>query len=57
MAEDRDIYVIRKSESGDHYLVPIQHADQFYNDELEGNAFDYAQYIDLYDLQIYDYEV
>jgi hypothetical protein len=51
-----DIFVIRQSESGDYFLVPLQYADAFIEDELEGNA-DYATYIDLFDLQIYDYEV
>lgn len=56
MAEDQDIFVIRKSESGDYYLVPLEKADDFWEDELNDNA-DYATYIDLHDLQIYDYEV
>lgn len=51
-----DIYVIRQSESGDYFLVPIENADAFVEDELNGDA-DYAVYIDLFDLQIYDYEV
>jgi len=53
---ERDIYVIRASESGDYFLVPIEKADDFWGDELEGDA-DYAQYIDLHDLLIYEYEV
>lgn len=53
---DRDAYVIRQSESGDYYLVPLQYADSFVDDEFNGDA-DYAIYIDLNDLQIYDYEV
>lgn len=53
---DKDVYVIRQSESGDYYIVPLDKADQFWEDELEGDA-DYAQYIDLNELQIYDYEV
>lgn len=56
MSIDRDIYVIRMSESGDYWLVPIGRADQFWFDELNGEA-DYAQYIDLFDLQIYEFEV
>lgn len=50
-----DIFVIRQSESGDYWLVPLEKAEEFLVDELEGNA-DYATYIDLFDLQIYDYE-
>lgn len=53
---ERDIYVIRQSESGDYWLVPLEKAETFWEDELEGNA-EYAQYIELEDLQIYDYEV
>ena len=53
---EQDVFVIRKSESGDYFLVPLEKADQFWEDELNGEA-DYAQYIDLLDLQIYDYEV
>jgi hypothetical protein len=53
---ERDIYVIRQSESGDYYLVPLEKAEQFQEDELNDDA-DYALYIDLLDLQIYDYEV
>lgn len=52
----KDIYVIRKSESGDYFLVPLDKAEKFWEDELEGEA-DYAQYIDLEELQIYDYEI
>lgn len=54
--DDRDIFVIRKSESGDYYLVPLDKADCFIEDELNDDA-DYALYIDLEDLQIYDYEL
>lgn len=53
---DRDVYVIRQSESGDYYIVPLDYADRFVDDEFNGEA-DYAVYIDLLDLQIYDYEV
>ena len=53
---DRDVYVIRQSESGDYWLVPIQFAEQFIEDEFNGSA-DYAVYIDLHELQIYDFEV
>jgi hypothetical protein len=53
---DGDAYVIRMSESGDYWLVPLEFADRFWQDELEGNA-DYAVYIDLFDFQIYDFEV
>lgn len=56
MKEQQDIFVIRQSESGDYFLVPLAMADSFWEDELEGNA-DYAQYIDLHDLQIYEFEV
>lgn len=56
MVDDRDIFVIRQSESGDYYLVPLEHAEDFWEDELN-DAADYATYIDLLDLQIYDYEV
>lgn len=56
MTLERDIYVIRQSESGDYFLVPLERGDDFWQDELEGNA-DYATYVDLFDLQIYDYEV
>lgn len=52
----RDAYVIRQSESGDYFLVPLEFAEQFWEDELNGDA-DYAQYIDLFEFQIYDYEV
>lgn len=51
-----DVFVIRQSESGDYFLVPLDKADVFNEDELAGDA-DYAQYIDLFDLQIYEYEV
>lgn len=51
-----DVMVIRQSESGDYFLVPLDKADQFWEDELNGEA-DYAEYIDLFDLQIYEYEV
>lgn len=53
---ERDVYVIRMSESGDYFLVPLEKADEFVEDEFNGDA-DYATYIDLLDLQIYDYEV
>ena len=53
---EQQAYVIRMSESGDYFLVPLDKADTFWQDELEGNA-DYAEYIELEDLQIYDYEV
>ena len=56
MSEHRDTCVIRISESGDYFLVPLEFADQFWEDELNGDA-DYAQYIDLFELQIYDYDV
>lgn len=56
MAIERDIYVIRQSESGDYWLVPLEKAEDFWEDELNGDA-DYATYIELDDLQIYDYEV
>lgn len=56
MSETQDVFVIRKSESGDYFIVPLERAEDFWLDELEGNA-DYAVYIDLEDLQIYDYEV
>lgn len=56
MTDTDDIYVIRQSESGDYFLVPIDKASDFVDDELEGNA-DYAIYIDLFDLQITDFEV
>ncbi len=52
----QEVFVIRQSESGDYFLVPLEKAEEFYDDELEGYA-DYAQYIDLEELQIYDYEV
>ncbi len=55
MVDERDIYVIRQSESGDYFLVPLSKAEDFWEDELEGNA-DYAEYIELDSLQIYDYE-
>lgn len=51
-----DVFVIRQSESGDYFLVPLDKADDFIDDELDGNA-DYAQYIDLFDLQIYEYDI
>lgn len=51
-----DVTVIRQSESGDFFLVPLDKANQFWEDELNGEA-DYAEYIDLFDLQIYEYEV
>lgn len=54
--DNRDAYVIRMSESGDYWLVPLEKANDFWEDELNGDA-DYAVYIDLFDLQIYDYEV
>lgn len=53
---ERDIYVIRQAESGDYYLVPLEKAEYFWEDELNGDAA-YATYIDLFDLQVYDYEV
>ncbi len=53
---ERDVFVIRQSESGDFFLVPLDKAESFWEDELN-NAADYAVYIDLNDLQIYDYEV
>lgn len=56
MTLERNPYVIRMSESGDYYLVPIEKADVFVEDEFNGEA-DYATYIDLFDFQIYDYEV
>lgn len=57
MVDDREVYVIRQSESGDYWLVPIKFADQFIDDEFDGVA-DYATYIgDLNELQIYDFEV
>lgn len=56
MTIDRDIYVIRQSESGDYFLVPLEKAEQFLEDELNEDA-SYAVYIDLFDFQIYDYEV
>lgn len=56
MVDDREIFVIRVSESGDYYLVPLDKAEDFWEDELN-DAADYATYIDLYDFQIYDYEV
>lgn len=37
-------YVIKQSESGDWFLVPLEYDDSFYEDELEEKA-DYAQYI------------
>lgn len=52
----QDVFVIRMSESGDYWLVPLEYADRFWEDEMNGEA-DYAVYIDLFDLQIYDYEV
>jgi len=54
--EQDEVYVIRQSESGDYYLVPLDKADSFWGDELNQEA-DYATYVDLFDLQIYDYEV
>jgi len=56
MSGPSEVYVIRKSESGDYYLVPLDKADQFWEDDLNDEA-DYATYVDLFDLQIYDYEV
>ena len=54
---DKDtIYVIHQSEGGDYFLVPLDKAESFWEDELEGNA-DYAQYVELPELQIYDYEI
>lgn len=53
---ERDIYVIRQSESGDYFIVPLEKADDFWSDELEGEAY-YAEYVELNDLQIYEYEV
>lgn len=53
---ERDIYVIRQSESGDYFLVPLEKADDFWEDELNDDAT-YATYVDLFDLQIYEYEV
>lgn len=53
---ERDIYVIRQSESGDFFLVPLEKAEDFLEDELNDDA-DYATYVDLFDLQIYEYEV
>lgn len=53
---EREVFVIRLSESGDYFIVPLDKADVFVEDELNGDA-DYAQYIDLTDLQIYDFEV
>lgn len=55
MTIDRDPYVIRKSESGDYFLVPLDKADTFLDDEFEGNAC-YAIYVTLEELQIYDFE-
>jgi len=52
----QDIFVIRTSESGDYFLVPLEKADDFWEDELNGEA-DYAQYIDLFDLQITEFLV
>lgn len=54
--DDRDIFVIRQSESGDYYLVPLEYADKFWEDELNDDA-DYATYIDLFDIQIYEYDI
>jgi hypothetical protein len=48
--------VIRQSESGDYFLVPLDKAETFLEDELDGDA-DYAEYIDLFDLQIYEYDI
>lgn len=56
MDKESEIFVIRQSESGDYFLVPLEHAERFWEDELNGDA-DYAIYIDLFDIQIYDYEV
>lgn len=56
MTDDRDIFIIRQSESGDYYLVPLEKATDFEEDDLNDVA-DYAIYIDLFDLQIYEYEV
>ena len=56
MSESNETYVIRVSESGDYFLVPLEFADQFLEDELEGNA-DYAFYIDLFDLQIKEFYI
>lgn len=53
--DDRDVFVIRQSESGDYFIVPLEKADQFWVDELEGEA-DYAEYIDIFDIQIYEYD-
>lgn len=53
---DDEVYVIRQSESGDYFLVPLDKADDFWEDELDGNA-DYAIYIDLFELQISEFEV
>lgn len=53
---DVDTYVIRQSESGDYFLVPLNKVEDFWEDELEGNA-DYAIYIDLFDIQITEFEV
>src|SRR3546814_17764324 len=53
---ERDAYVLRQSESGDWYLVPLEKAEAFWEDEMD-DAADYATYVDLNDLQIYDYEV
>lgn len=51
----RDVYVIRQSESGGWYVIPIEKAETFLEDELEGDA-DYARYIELEDLLIYDFD-
>lgn len=51
----RDGYVIRKSESGDYYILPEEYADSFWEDELNDEA-SYATYINLEDLVIYDCE-
>lgn len=56
MSLNDTVHVIRQSESGDYFLVPLEKANTFWEDELEGEA-DYAQYIDLFEIQIYDYEV
>ena len=48
--------VIRQSESGDYYLVPLEKAEAFLEDDLNDDA-DYAEYIDLFELQITEYEV
>lgn len=52
---EQEVYVIRQSESGDYFIVPLEYASSFYEDELNGDAT-YATYIDLFDLQIYEYD-